>query len=403
MRFKKYLVALITTLFSICVIWIINEFLIKTPQENVAKVGFVYISDQATAYTNNFCSSQREIENIFGSKIQTIAKYNIPDTENEIKNALIDLVNQDCKLIFSTSYGYGQFTKEVAQQYPDVQFCQATCDNANQEPVLPNYHTFMGRIFEGRYVCGVVAGLKLLELLQAGKIHSGNVEVGYVAAFHYPEVISGFTAFYLGVQSVIPDAKMIVRYTYAWCDFAAEKKCAQQLIDEGCVIIAQHSDTIGPAVACEEACIKNKKVVYHVGYNQTMSDVAPTTSLISCRINWLPYFEQAVSAVMDGKRIESVVKSKLKGNDSSFGFDRDWIEILGTNRIIVSPEMTQEIEKLKKQFKNGSLTVFKGDFIGVNPFDEDDVWNLNTPFYENKEQSAPSFHYILQDCIIVRE
>ena len=140
-----------------------------------------------------------------------------------------------------------------------------------------------------------------------------------------------------------------------------------------------------------------------MGYNQTMSDVAPTTSLISCRINWLPYFEQAISAVMDGTRIESVVKSKLKGNDSSFGFDRDWIEILGTNRIIVSPEMTQEIEKLKKQFKNGSLTVFKGDFIGVNPFDEDDVWNLNTPFYENKEQSAPSFHYILKDCIIVRE
>ena len=403
MRLKKYLVALITALFSICVIWSINKFLIQVPQEEVIKVGFVYISDEATAYTNNFCRSQREIENIFGSKIQTIAKYNIPDTENKVKSAVSDLVNQDCKLIFSTSYGYGQFVKELAQHYPEVQFCQATCDNANQEPVISNYHTFMGRIFEGRYICGVVAGLKLLELLQAGKINSNNFEVGYVAAFPYPEVISGFTAFYLGVQSIIPGARMIVRYTETWGDYLAEKKCAQQLIDEGCVIIVQHSDTSGPAVACEEAFVKDKKIVYHVGYNQTMSDVAPTTSLISCRINWTPYLERAVSAVIDGKRIESVVKSKLKGNDSSFGFDKDWVEILGTNRIIVSPQMSKEIEKLKKQFKNGSITVFKGDFIGVNPFDENDVWNLNTPFYENKEQSAPSFNYILLDCIIVRE
>lgn len=403
MRFKKYLVALITTLFSICVILIINKFLIKVPQKEAVKIGFVYISDEATAYTNNFCRSQREIEEIFGVKIKTIAKYNIPDTENEVKSAVTDLVNQDCKLIFSTSYGYGQFVKELAQKYPDVQFCQATCDNANQTPVLPNYHTFMGRIFEGRYVCGVVAGLKLLELLQAGKINSSNVEVGYVAAFPYPEVISGFTAFYLGVQSIIPEAKMIVRYTNTWGDYLTEKKCAQQLIDEGCVIIAQHSDTFGPAVACEEACVKDKKVVYHVGYNQTMSDVAPTTSLISCRINWTPYLEQAVRAVISGKRIESVVKSKLKGNDSAFGFDKDWVEMLGTNRIIVSPEMSSEIEKLEKQFSSGKLTVFKGNFIGVNPFDENDVWNLNTPFYENKEQSAPSFNYILQDCIIVRE
>ena len=149
--------------------------------------------------------------------------------------------------------------------------------------------------------------------------------------------------------------------------------------------------------------IKDKKVVYHVGYNQTMSDVAPTTSLISCRINWTPYLEQAVRAVISGKRIESVVKSKLKGNDSAFGFDKDWVEMLGTNRIIVSPKMSSEIEKLKRQFNSGKLTVFKGNFIGVNPFDENDVWNLNTPFYENKEQSAPSFNYILQDCIIVRE
>ena len=134
-----------------------------------------------------------------------------------------------------------------------------------------------------------------------------------------------------------------------------------------------------------------------------MSDVAPTTSLISCRINWTPYLEQAVRAVISGKRIESVVKSKLKGNDSAFGFDKDWVEMLGTNRIIVSPEMSSEIEKLERQFSSGKLTVFKGNFIGVNPFDENDVWNLNTPFYENKEQSSPSFNYILQDCIIVRE
>ena len=157
-----------------------------------------------------------------------------------------------CDLIFTTSYNYGTVTKEFAEKYPGIEFCMATCANANEEPVLKNYHTFMGKIYQGRYTAGVAAGMKMKELIKEGVITEQQAKIGYVAAYPYAEVISGYTAFLLGVRSVVPDAVMTVRYTNKWNDYRTEKKYAKGLIDEGCVIISQHSDTAGPATACEE-------------------------------------------------------------------------------------------------------------------------------------------------------
>ena len=161
--------------------------------------------------------------------------------------------------------------------------------------MLPNYHTFMGTIYQGRYISGIVTGMKLRELIEQKKLTPAQAKIGYVAAFPYAEVISGYTAFFLGVRSVVSEAVMTVSYTNTWSNTTTERKLAEKLIDEGCVIIAQHSDTTGPATACETASTRDGKLVFHVGYNQTMTDVAPTTSLVSTRINWTPYFIKCYS------------------------------------------------------------------------------------------------------------
>jgi basic membrane protein A len=274
-------------------------------QKNSIKVGFVYVGDESTAYTANFIRAQTAIKDTYGDNVVIEAKYNV--SESKVETPLMELIESGCDLIFTTSYGYGEKTKEIAEQYPNVQFCQATCSNANENPVSENYHTYMGAVYQGRYVSGVVAGMKLKELIEDGVITQEEAKVGYVAAYPYAEVISGYTAFFLGVRSVVPDAVMTVAYADSWSNYTEEKRLAEELIKDGCVIISQHSDTAGPAVACEK--MSGKYTVYHVGYNQSMTDVAPTTSLISCRINWTLYELAAVQAVLNGDKIEDETAS----------------------------------------------------------------------------------------------
>ena len=391
----------ITTFLTVCVIIGALFFGTKIFRNDYSarkiKVGFVYIGDTGTAYTNNFFRAQMELEDAMEKNVQTVAKFNI--TDDACEEALSDLISQGCTLIFTTSYGYEGTTKRIAEKNPSVQFCQATGENAHSEPFVPNYHNFMGNIFEGRYISGVVAGMKLLDLLEQNKISRDNAKIGYVAAFPYPEVISGYTAFFLGVRSVVSDTKMKVLYTNTWSNHIAEKKYTESLIDDGCVIISQHSDTTGPAIACEEASSKRGKTVFHVGYNQSMADVAPTTSLVSSRINWTPYVINATKAVLEGKKIEKALRSTLPGNDTGGGIGAGWVEIIGLNHLIAAKGTELEIERISRQLKTGDLEVFRGNYIGINPFDESDVWDLRRPFAENATQSAPRFHYVLKDVI----
>lgn len=399
---NRYLLTALTALFSIALMFIGTKCSQKKTAETV-KIGFVYNADRATAYTINFFRTQTELEDTFGDKVKVYSKYNIGEDVSDCERAIEALIQENgCRLIFCVSYGHGKAAKNMAQKYPNVQFCHATGDLADQKPVLPNYHTFMGTIHEGRYVCGVIAGMKLQELISSGKIRSSQAKIGYIGAFAYAEVISGYTAFLLGVRSVVPEAKMLVHYTNTWSNHVLERKFAERLIDEGCVIISNHSDTAGPATACENASTKYGKTVFHVGYNQSMIDVAPTTSLCSSRIDWSPYILGATEAVLKGKSIEKTVKSPFKTTDSAAGFDRGWIEVMGLNHRLLAEGTMEAVEKTINQFKSKNLNVFSGNYFGVNPYDENDVWDLRKPFIECESRSAPSFCYVLRDVIEVR-
>lgn len=394
---QKILVTLLCSLLAVILAYGVQYLRLQNTTERTLKIGFIYVGDLSDAYTSNFAKAQREIESRFAGQVETLPKYNVP--EDSVEPVLEELAQANCDLIFTTSYGYGEATKQYAGKYPQIQFCQATCNNAGTEPVYSNYHTFMGRIFEGRYVSGVVAGKKLSQLIDQGKLTPEQAKIGYIGAFPLAEVISGYTAFFLGVRSVVPEATMTVRYTHSWSDYHLEKSCAQTLIQEGCVIISQHSDTSGPAAACEET--DRSQIVYYVSYNESMWDIAPTTYLTGSRINWIPYMTGAVEALLADRRIEDTVRGTINGNDIGSGFENDWVQMLELNSFIV-PEGTQEtIDQLIGQFRRNQLQVFRGDYIGVNPNDPTDTINLAHGYNENGTSSAPSFCYVLEDVITI--
>ncbi|MBR1741355.1 MAG: BMP family ABC transporter substrate-binding protein, partial [Lachnospiraceae bacterium] len=357
---RRYLAAFLAAVVTILLF--LGGYLIQKSQtggKDRIKIGFVFDGDGATPYTANFIRARDAVNLEYEKRVEIEEKNNVPYTEAE--QVLEQLVKDGCDLIFTNSFGYGEIAKKVAKNHPEVQFCQATCNNANEAPVYENYHTFMGEIYEGRYIAGKVAGLKLNEMIASGEITEEEAVVGYVGAYPYAEVISGYTAFFLGVRSECSFARMRVRYTNAWTAYSLEKEMAEKMIEEGCVIISQHSDTIGPAVACENA--ETDHPVYHVGYNQDMIDVAPTTSLIGTRIDWSPYILAAVKAVLEGKRIEDVAEGHIHGNDAGAGFEKGWVQMLELNRVIAAEGSEQVIESTIRAFRKGRCEVFQGDYI----------------------------------------
>lgn len=392
-RVSRYLITLLAAVLMIVFATIMRINSIK--EEKHIKVGYIYISDASSPYTYNFIKAQRMVEETYGDQVESIVEYNV--LEGNEQDSIDRLIDAECDIIFGTSYGYGNALKEAAIAHPDIEFCEATADNWT-DPVVPNYHTAMGRIYEGRYVSGIVAGLKIKELIESGQINSDEIYIGYVGAYPYAEVISGYTAYYLGVKEVVPNVIMKVKYTNSWGNYAIEKRMAKELIDEGCVVISQHSDTYGPAAACEEAI--GKHIVYHVGYNQSMIDVAPTTSLVSCRINWEPYMVDAVGAVLNDEDIESVQDAVRYEQDACAGFDYGWVELLEFNEVIVSDETKDIVNDYIREFKSSPHTIFVGDYKGTNPYDEKDTIDLTNGYIENEYCSAPSFSYVLDDIII---
>ncbi|MBP5732328.1 MAG: BMP family ABC transporter substrate-binding protein [Lachnospiraceae bacterium] len=397
---RMRIVTVITALVMVGLFAFISFFSKKEDQTKTIKVGFVYDGDESAPYTYNFIRAQKKLEaSEFGDRVTTVAKLNV--SEEMAEKSIRELVEEGCDLIFTTSYGYGAAAKKVAAEHPEIQFCEATCDNANYDP-LPNYHTFMGEIYQGRYVSGIVAGMKLREMIEKGEITEDQARLGFVGAYPYAEVISGYTAFFLGAQSIVPFVTMDVRYTNTWTSYILEKQCAEALIEDGCVIISQHSDTIGPAVVCEEAAEKGNNI-FHVGYNQSMIDVAPTTSLVSTRIDWSVYIIAATRAVLAGEEIESQVEGNVHGYDVGAGFEQGWVQVLDLNELIVPEGTDAAVQDAIEQLKKGKIRVFEGNFVGVDPGDPEDVIDLKDGYAENQYASAPSFHYILQDVIRVHE
>lgn len=360
------------------------------------KVGLIYDGDASTPYSANFIRAADQLQSQLAERVTVIEKFNVPyDLAEEV---IRELAVDGCDLIITNSYGYGETAKAMAAEYPDIQFCEATCDNANDEPVLDNYHTFMGEIYRGRYVSGVVAGAKLNEMINAGLIDKDEAVLGYVAAYPVAEVISGYTAFLLGARSQCPTAVMHVRYTGTWTGYALEKDAASMLIDEGCVIISHHSNTIGSAIACESA--SKPYPVYHVGYNQDMIGVAPASELISCRIDWTPYIISAAEAVLANKDIETMVKGTVNGRDSAGGFADGWVTMQELNTTAAAEGSDELISETIDQMNNGNIHVFSGDYQGSDRDDPSDTIDLNNEYIENEHSSSPTFHYILKDVVI---
>lgn len=384
----------------LCIALAFVGFLLTTDRKSgkeFVTVGFVLDGDDSTPYSANFIRAIEALELQYGDRVRLIQRYNVPYEDTDA--VLRELCALGCDLIFTNSYGYGATAKAVAAEYPDVEFCEATCDNANEEPVQKNYHTFMGEICQGRYVAGLVAGLKLQEMIDAGQIRAEEAWIGYVGAYPYAEVISGYTAFFLGARQTCPTVRMRVKYTNVWTSYMLEKEYAKELIEEGCVIISQHSDTVGPAVECESADVGHP--VYHVGYNQDMIDVAPMTSLIGTRIDWSPYVCGAVGAVLENRRIESAIAGHVHGNDVGAGFKEGWVRMLELNPAIAPAGSEELIRQTIEEIEDGKCHIFQGDYLGVNPYDPNDVWDLNREYPENANASAPSFSYILQDVIVI--
>jgi len=365
------------------------------PRVDTLKVGFVYENDESTPYTYNFMLAQDALNRELSDRVKVIARTNVPD--DECAEALQALVQQGCGIIFTNSYSDQMV--QVAREYPNVQFCQSSYNAADHTDCPGNYHTFSGAIYQGRYVSGIAAGLKLQEMIDAGAIGAEEALVGYVGAYPTVDVISGYTAFLLGVRSVVPNATMRVRYTGAWSSYSKEKACTAALIDEGCIVIGQHTDTIGPAMACEEA--KPMHPVVHVGYNQSMIDIAPSTSLISARINWSVYVMGAVQAMLAGRPIEKSVRGNAYGTDMCAGFDCDWVQLTELNGQLAAAGTQEKLNRAIDALRKGTVEVFKGSYVGVNPNDPADTVDLSQGYRENDRTSWPTFGYLLEDVITV--
>lgn len=354
-------------------------------------VGMICDGDEGTPYSQNFYQAMSTVQSEYGSKVKCDIRSNI--TADKCEDIITELIDEGADLIITNSYGFGESAKKMAGKYPKVQFIQATQENANESPVFSNYHTFMGRIYEGRYIAGQVAGRKLASLISTGVITRDQAIVGYVGAYPNAEVISGFTAFYLGVKDQCPSAVMRVRYTNTWTSYQKEYDVAKQLIDEGCVIISQHSDTTGPAVACADA--DRSTPVFHVGYNQSSISIAPMTSLVATRIEWTPYLRAAVKAVLNDKKIEDVVDADVHGQDAGAGFDKGWVRMLTLNKAIAADGTQEMIDRSIEGFSKGDIHVFRGDYKGTDPTDISRTIDLHKEYIENKNQSAPTFRYII--------
>ena len=310
------------------------------------KVGFIFLHDENSTYDKNFIDAAKEA--CEGLGVPYILRTNIPEGQ-ECYNAAAELVDDGCNIIFADSFGHEDFMIQAAREFTDVQFCHATGTKAHTEK-LPNYHNAFADIYEGRYLAGVAAGMKLNQLIDEGKFSADEALVGYVGAFPYAEVKSGYTSFFLGVRSICPSATMEVTFTNSWYDEALEKEAANTLIQRGCKLISQHADSMGAPTACETAGIPN------VSYNGSTVDACPNTFIVSSRINWVPYMETMIVNTAAGKRLAADWTGTLANGA---------VELLPINDKAAAPGTAEKIEEVKAGLISGAVKVFDTDAFTV--------------------------------------
>lgn len=303
------------------------------------KVGFIFLHDENSTYDNNFMTGAEEACKKMG--VEILKKTNIPES-NACYDAAADLVDKGCTVIFADSFGHEDYMIKAAKEFTNVQFCHATGTKAHTEK-LSNYHNAFASIYEGRYLAGVAAGLKLNEMIAAGKFKAEEAKMGYVGAFTYAEVISGYTSFYLGAKSVCPTVTMEVQFTGSWYDEALEKEAANNLISKGCKLVSQHADSMGAPTACETAGVPN------VSYNGSTVSACPNTFIVSSRINWEPYFEYMIKCAQDGTAIDTDWTGTIKTNS---------VVLTDVNEKAAAKDTQAKIDEVKAQLDAGTLHVF---------------------------------------------
>ena len=350
------------------------------------KVGFVFIGDENEGYTAAHYKGAMEMKEALGlADDQIIVKWNIPEDETA-QDAAMDLADQGCQIVFAYSFGHESYVIEAAKEYPEVQFCHATGFQAASSG-LSNMHNYFTAIYEARYVSGVVAGMKLNQMIEDGTVAKDACKIGYVGAYPYAEVISGYTSFFLGVRSVCPDATMEVKYTNSWASFDLEKEAADALISDGCVLISQHADTTGAPTACEAAGVPC------VGYNISMIATAPTQALTSSTNNWGAYVTEAVQHVVDGTEIPV---------DWCKGFSDGAVLITELNEAAVAPGTKEKVEEVEAKLAAGELHVFdtstwtvEGKTLDSYKKDDGNEYISDGYFHESEFASAPAFDILI--------
>ncbi len=369
------------------------------------KIGFICLHDEKSTYDLNFLDAADEVIAALGlTEAQYVIKTNIPEG-NECYEAAKDLAEQGCDIVFANSFGHEDFMIKAAKEYPDVEFCHATGTKAHTEGVA-NYHNAFASIYQGRYLAGIVAGMKLNEMIEAGKITADQAKMGYVGAYTYAEVMSGYTSFYLGAKSVCPSVTMDVQFTGSWYDATEEKNAAEALMANKCVLISQHADSMGAPSACEAAGVPN------VSYNGSTYDSCPETFMVSSRINWAPYFKYIIECVNTDKEIAA---------DWCGGIAEGSVVLTGINQDVAAEGTVKAVEDAVAAFKAGTLNVFdtaKADFITVDgkaldaykaDVDTDAAFTADTDvvadgfFHESEYRSAPYFDVRIDGITLLNE
>ena len=356
--------------------------------EAAMKVGLICLHDENSTYDLNFINAFNESCKKLG--VEGIVKTNVPEGQ-ECYDTAGELVDEGCTVIFADSFGHEDFMIQAAKEYPDVQFCHATGTKAHTEG-LANYHNAFAAIYEGRFLAGVAAGMKLNEIKEAGNLKGDVPKMGYVGAFTYAEVVSGYTSFYLGAKSVCPDVVMDVTFTGSWYDETAEKEGATKLInDQKCDLISQHADSMGAPTACENAGIPD------VSYNGSTVDACPNTFIVASKINWSPYYEYVINAVQNGETMEPDWTGTIATGS---------VELTEVNEQAAAPGTVEKLEEVKAGLEDGSIHVYDTSTFTVEgaaldsykaDVDTDPAYEGDTEvisdgyFHESEYRSAPYF------------
>ena len=354
------------------------------------KIGFILLHDEASTYDLNFINAVEKVKTALNlTNEQVIYKKGIPES-NACYEAACDLVDEGCDIIFADSFGHETYLLKAAEEFPEVEFCHATGTMAHTAG-LANFHNAFAQIYQGRYLAGVAAGMKLNEMIADGKITAEQAKMGYVGAFTFAEVISGYTSFYLGAKSVCPSVTMEVQFTGEWYDEIKEKDAATALINNGCVLISQHADSMGAPSVCEEKNVPN------VSYNGSTHESCPNTFIVSSRIDWAPYYMYIIKSVCTGTEIAA---------DWCGGSAEGSVVLTGINENAAAEGTLAALKEVAAKLKSGELHVFDTATFAVDgekldsymaDVDTDAAYEKDTEvisdgyFHESEFRAAPYF------------